>query len=53
MIIFVFQLDDPTYKNYKDIKELPKHILDEITVFFEDYKKLEVKKFVEIGGESK
>lgn len=35
--------NDPFYANYKDISELPKHIFDEITFFFETYKVLEGK----------
>ncbi|XP_043804609.1 soluble inorganic pyrophosphatase 1 isoform X3 [Manihot esculenta] len=35
--------DDPEYKHYKDIKELPPHRLTEIRRFFEDYKKNENK----------
>ena len=35
---------DPTYKDYYDIHELPKHIFDEMMHFFEVYKTLEHKK---------
>ncbi|KAH9787207.1 Soluble inorganic pyrophosphatase 1 [Citrus sinensis] len=35
--------DDPEYKHYNDIKELPPHRLSEIRRFFEDYKKNENK----------
>ena len=35
---------DPTYNDYYDIKELPKHVFDEMMHFFEVYKKLEHKK---------
>ncbi|XP_076950017.1 soluble inorganic pyrophosphatase 1-like [Bidens hawaiensis] len=35
--------DDPEYKDYTDIKELPPHRLAEIRRFFEDYKKNENK----------
>ena len=35
--------EDPTYQNFKDISELPKHILEEISYFFETYKFLEGK----------
>lgn len=34
---------DPTYKDYYDIHELPKHIFDEMMHFFEVYKMLEHK----------
>ena len=33
--------DDPFYNTYFDIKELPKHIFDEIKNFFDVYKNLE------------
>ncbi|GMH26423.1 hypothetical protein Nepgr_028266 [Nepenthes gracilis] len=36
--------DDPEYRHYNDIKELPPHRLAEIRRFFEDYKKNENKK---------
>ncbi|RWW34877.1 hypothetical protein GW17_00000329, partial [Ensete ventricosum] len=35
--------DDPEYKHFNDIKELPPHRLAEIRRFFEDYKKNENK----------
>lgn len=35
--------DDPFYKEYTDIRELPDHIVQEITYFFETYKVLEGK----------
>ncbi|KAL6633698.1 hypothetical protein ACP70R_026369 [Stipagrostis hirtigluma subsp. patula] len=35
--------DDPEFRHYKDIKELPPHRLQEIRRFFEDYKKNENK----------
>ncbi|XP_066364347.1 soluble inorganic pyrophosphatase 4-like isoform X1 [Miscanthus floridulus] len=35
--------DDPEYKHYNDIKDLPPHRLAEIRRFFEDYKKNENK----------
>jgi len=35
---------DPTYNNYYDIRELPKHIFDEMMHFFGVYKNLEHKK---------
>ena len=35
---------DPTFKDYKDIEELPKHIFEEMMHFFEVYKSLEHKK---------
>ena len=36
-------LDDPEYRGYNHINELPPHRLDELRSFFEDYKKLEHK----------
>lgn len=41
--IICVHLDDPEYNGYEHIKELPKHRLDELRTFFEDYKKLEHK----------
>lgn len=35
--------DDPNYKSYYDINELPKHVFDEMMHFFEVYKMLEHK----------
>jgi inorganic pyrophosphatase len=35
--------DDPEYREYTDIKDLPPHRLAEIRRFFEDYKKNENK----------
>jgi inorganic pyrophosphatase len=36
-------IDDPEYRSYSHISELPEHRLDELRTFFEDYKKLEKK----------
>ena len=41
--IIAIPFNDPTYNNYKDISELPKHIFDEMTHFFQVYKALEHK----------
>jgi inorganic pyrophosphatase len=41
--IICVHLDDPEYRNFADIGELPHHRLDELRNFFEDYKKLEDK----------
>ncbi len=40
---------DPRFKDFKDLKDVPKHILDEISNFFATYKILE-KKAVEVKG---
>mgnify|MGYP000041108996 CR=1 FL=1 len=39
---------DPRFKEIKDIKDLPKHYLEEIKHFFEHYKELEPGKWVKI-----
>ena len=41
--IIAIPFDDPTYNNYKDISELPKHLFDEMAHFFTVYKALENK----------
>lgn len=41
--IIAVHADDPEFKHYSDISELPKHRLMEIKRFFEDYKKNENK----------
>lgn len=41
--IIAIPFNDPTYNNYEDIKQLPKHIFDEMRHFFEVYKNLEHK----------
>ncbi|KAL0480473.1 inorganic pyrophosphatase [Acrasis kona] len=47
--IICVHADDPEYRNYNNISELPAHKLLEIKIFFEDYKKLD-KKVVSISG---
>lgn len=42
--------NDPVYNAFRDIKELPQHILDEIRHFFTVYKQLEHGKKTVIGG---
>lgn len=44
--IIAIPYSDPTYNEYKDISELPKHIFDEMTHFFSVYKSLENKEAV-------
>lgn len=41
--IIAVPCNDPNYKHYYDINELPKHIFDEMMHFFEVYKMLEHK----------
>ena len=42
--IIAIPFNDPSYNEYKDIDDLPKHIFDEMRHFFEVYKSLENKK---------
>lgn len=42
--------NDPHYNSFKDIKDLPQHILEEISHFFRVYKQLEYGKSTEIEG---
>ena len=41
--IICIHLDDPEYREYADIGQLPAHRMNEVRRFFEDYKKLEAK----------
>lgn len=41
--IIAIPFNDPTYKEYKDIAELPKHVFEEMSHFFSVYKALEGK----------
>ena len=41
--IIAIPFGDPTYNEYKDISQLPKHIFNEMTHFFKVYKMLENK----------
>ena len=44
--IIAIPFGDPTYNQYRDISELPKHIFDEMLHFFNVYKSLEDKEAV-------
>lgn len=50
--IIAIPFGDPTYNQYKDISDLPKHIFDEMLHFFNVYKSLEDKEAVakEVNG---
>lgn len=41
--IIAIPFNDPTYNNYRDISELPRHIFEEMSHFFKVYKQLEGK----------
>ena len=41
--VIAVPVNDPTYCSYRDIKELPAHIYQEMMHFFEDYKAMEYK----------
>lgn len=41
--IIAISLDDPSFRSYSDISELPKHLFNEMMHFFEVYKALEHK----------
>ena len=42
--IIAVHVDDPQYSHYRDIDDLPPHLVAELERFFLDYKKLEQKK---------
>ncbi|MDR2867507.1 MAG: inorganic diphosphatase [Acholeplasmatales bacterium] len=42
--IVAIPFGDPSYNNYQNIEELPKHIVEEMSHFFEIYKELEGKR---------
>lgn len=46
--IIAIPFNDPTYNTYKDIKDLPKHIFNEMCHFFTVYKMLEHNKVTEV-----
>jgi len=41
---------DPRFKEIKDVKDLPEHMLKEIKYFYEHYKELEPGKWVKVEG---
>lgn len=48
--ILAIPFGDPVYNGYRDVSELPAHLADEISHFFNVYKNLEKDKNTEIGG---
>jgi inorganic pyrophosphatase len=46
--VVAVHVHDPAVSDYRDIAELPRHVMNEIMRFFEDYKTLEGK-IVEVG----
>ena len=53
--IIAVPVNDPAYKDYKDISEMPEHIFEEMKHFFQVYKNLEgkVTSVDEISGAQK
>jgi inorganic pyrophosphatase len=42
--------EDPYFNDFKDLKDVPQALLDEISHFFKIYKELQPKKWVKILG---
>jgi len=45
-------VEDPRYKDIKDISDVPSHLLEEIAHFFKEYKRLEGKETEVLGWEN-
>ena len=46
--IICIPFSDPTYNEYSDINELPKHVFEEMSHFFQVYKTLEADKVTSV-----
>ena len=42
--------NDPHYKEFRTLRDVPEHTLREISHFFQTYKSLEKEKWVKVGG---
>lgn len=50
--VLAVPVDDPRFKDVKDIDDIPSHLLDEIAHFFKEYKRLENKETEVLGWEN-